>query len=180
MKLTNLKSQMKNQQSFDDLTNNIIIEEREKPSMIDLLTQMTLQRRLDNANQPDFKDFMDMEEEFINSEDGSTLEGNINMTRNSIIFLPFKSLDDLKANKEVASKEYLAMINSLFNKDNEEQKQGNDATKVAISVTCTLVLMATCMFGWKRFKRSKPVTYLTIWQRPEEQQTKQMDKDQIH
>ena len=130
------------------------------------------------GKRPDFKDFMDMEEEFINSEDGSTLEGNINMTRNSIIFLPFKSLDDLKANKEIASKEYLAIINSLFNKDNEEQKQGNEATKVAISVTCTLVLMATCMFGWKRFKRSKPVTYLTILQRPEERQTKQIEAEE--
>ena len=31
-------NQMNNQQSFDDMTNNIIIQEREKPSMVDFLT----------------------------------------------------------------------------------------------------------------------------------------------
>jgi ketopantoate reductase len=42
-------NQLNNQESFDGMINNIIREEREKPSMVDAFTAMTIQRRADQA-----------------------------------------------------------------------------------------------------------------------------------
>ena len=65
------------------------------------------------------KDFIGVEEEYINSEDGSKIEGNINMTRNAIIFLPFEALSDLDG-KEKETEEYLSFMKTILAEEYEE------------------------------------------------------------
>ena len=130
------------------------------PSKCSVWVTDTKKKKLDME-----RDFIEVEEEFINSEDGSKIEGNVNMTRNSIIFLPFKALIDLEKRDE-ENEEYVAFINSIFNEareEREENQQGSKLFNITIVVTCTLVLVLLCCTLWKIKQRTPTVAHLTIW-----------------
>ena len=121
------------------------------------------------------KDFIGVEEEYINSEDGSKIEGNINMTRNAIIFLPFKTLSDLDG-KEKKTEEYLSFMKTILADEYEEQKQGSKFTYIIIGMAVMLVLAATCVTLRKIKGRANSMSYSAYAQR--EQQKKELEEKQ--
>ena len=68
--MTTLAQEHSAPHSFMDMTHDMIMAEREKPSMIDAFTAMTMERRMDNAKKPKFVDFMT---NLANTEDQSAL-----------------------------------------------------------------------------------------------------------
>merc|ERR1719440_1115719 len=56
--MTSLAEEHSAPHSFMDMTNDVIRAEREKPSMIDAFTAMTLQRRVNKKQEPTFGNFM--------------------------------------------------------------------------------------------------------------------------
>ena len=130
------------------------------PSKCSLWVSDTKRKKPDMA-----RDFMEIKEEYINSEDGSEIQGNINMTRKSIIFLPFTALSDLD-NKEKETKDYVSFIKSILDdrhQQEEKHQQGNKLINIAIGMTCTLALVILCLTGRKLKQQTQPVAHLTIW-----------------
>ena len=111
-------------------------------------------------------DFTGVNEEYINSEDGSKIEGNINMTRESIIFLPFTALSDLERKEE----DYMSLFESVLNDGNENQQQGSQLINLAIGGACALALAVICLMWYKMRERRQPVAHIAIWHAQGEQQ----------
>ena len=111
-------------------------------------------------------DFTGVTEEYINSEDGSKIEGNINMTRDSIIFLPFKALNDLEGKRD----EYISLFESVLYMDNEKHQQGSDLINLAIGGACILALVVLYLMWYKMRRKRQPVPRIAIWHAQGEQQ----------
>ena len=106
------------------------------------------------------KDFTGVHEDYISSEDGSKIEGNINVTKKSIIFLPFTELADLRSKTE---EEYMSFFESFLSDAKEEQPEENNFNNFAIGMACTLALVAIYLMWHKIRKRRQLVAHSAEW-----------------
>ena len=106
------------------------------------------------------KDYFQAKETFIGAENGEVIKGNMDISKDSIIFLPFVKVDDLKEKTKTSFD--LPFLQSIFLDPPNKQTKGRSYINIVITVLIMTAIMISLVMLEMEKKDENPGSHSMV------------------